>query len=389
MSSPSAPSSGSHGSTPAPDLGAAALPGPGDRLPYLPALDKLRGLAVLLVLFTHTPHHLKGEVGLVLQKWLVPGYLGVDIFFALSGFLITRILLYEKDRGGSIPAFWMRRAVRIFPAFYLLVVVMAVVAPGPELPWVATYLSNIHFLGPNSSPLGHTWSLAVEEHFYLVWPLLVLGLSRRGARRAVLYGMLPLALATALVVVRVWPDEQLGLLGHLTPARILTLSLGSLLAFHERGLWRRPVTTSLLAVGVGTLGYVWGAAGFLVPALRGAVGLHQLFGLALVSTAVTVLFLQGGRLPWPRATALVGGPLAWVGRISYGLYLYHLPIFFACGLHGSAEPATHGRAALALGLTLVTAVTSFHLFERPLLAWGSRFRVGERRGAADGPVDAG
>ena len=141
-----------------------------DRLPYLPALDKLRGIAVLLVLFTHTPHHLKGDLGLWVQQWLAPGYLGVDIFFALSGFLITRILLFERDRGGSILAFWKRRAVRIFPAFYLLVAVVAVVRWGPELPWVATYLSNFHRLGSFPSPLRHTWSLAVEEHFYLVCP---------------------------------------------------------------------------------------------------------------------------------------------------------------------------------------------------------------------------
>ena len=351
-------------------------PATADRLPYVPALDKLRGVAVLLVMFSHVPNVLKGELGLYAQAYLAPGYLGVDVFFALSGFLITRILLFERDRGGSVLAFLKRRAVRIFPAFYLLVAVMLVVRPGPELPWVATYLSNFYFVGSAHSPLGHTWSLAVEEHFYLIWPLLVLGLGRVASRRAILAGMIPMALVTALVVVTFFPANQVTAIAHLTPTRILTLSLGSLLAYHEASLFRRPLPWTLAASIVGALGYLWALAGFLHPALRAWAGLHQLCGLALLSTSVVVLFVQAGRLPLPRASALLGAPLAWLGRISYGLYLYHLPIFWAVGLTGEGSEPGRGTLVLGLGLSVFTAATSFYLFERPLLRWGARFRVG-------------
>lgn len=345
--------------------------------PYIKSLDKLRGIAVLLVLFTHTPSVLKGPAGLWFQAYLEPGYMGVDLFFALSGFLITRILLADKERGAGMRGFWIRRAVRIFPAAYLTLAVVACLWPGPELPWVATYTSNFYFLGEHSpSPLAHTWSLAVEEHFYLVWPLLLFGLSRSKSLLVILGGMLPLAAATAWFVIARHPAEQLVYLGHITPARILTLSLGSLLAFAEPRLRARPGAWTVVGLLGVVLGYTWVLAGFLVPALRPTVGFHHLFGFALFSTSVVLLFIEADRLKLPRPAALLGTPLAFIGRISYGLYLYHLPIFFAFDVRGSAASGrlTASRMVLAIGTSLVVAVLSYYSFERPLLRWGRRFR---------------
>lgn len=346
-------------------------------VPYVRSLDKLRGVAVLLVLFIHTPNVLKPLWAMRFQAYADPGYLGVDLFFALSGFLITRILLEDRRRGAAMRGFWIRRAIRIFPACYLLLAVVWILRPGPELPWVAAYISNFYFLGDvPASPLAHTWSLAVEEHFYLVWPLLVLGLSSRRAQAVILLGLIPLALATGWYVATKDPAHQLEILGHITPARILTLALGSLLAFHEPALHRRPWTWALGGLVVGVLGYAWAYAGLTLPALRPLAGLHRLGGFALLSTAVVLLVIEADRLRMPRASAALGVPLALVGRISYGLYLYHLPVFFALDVQGHAARGTLGwpRMLLAIGLSFLAAGASYRFFERPLLRWGSRFR---------------
>lgn len=344
---------------------------------YIRSLDKLRAIAVLLVLFTHAPLSLLGEWGLNFRAYVVPGYLGVDIFFALSGFLITRILLKEKQAGATMRSFWIRRAIRIFPACYLLLAIVWLVSPGPEMIWVATYTSNFYFLGnvPHS-PLGHTWSLAVEEHFYLVWPLLLFGLSRRRAEATVVLGLIPLSIATAFFVIAKFPNEQLQILSHVTPARILTLALGSLLAFHETSIFRRPWTFCSIGIVGAIIGYLWALCGFLIPALRPYAGLHQLLGLALLSTSILLLFIQADRLSLPKTTAILGTPLAYIGRISYGLYLYHLPIFYALSTTSSspAESGLASRTALAIALSFLAASISYYAFERPLLKWGERFR---------------
>jgi len=345
--------------------------------PYVKSLDKLRGIAVLLVLFTHTPNVLKGQIALWFQAYFEPGYIGVDLFFALSGFLITRILLADKERGATMRGFWIRRAVRIFPAAYLTLAVVAVWRPGPELPWVATYTSNFYFLGQHApSPLGHTWSLAVEEHFYLVWPLLLFGLSRSKSLLVILGGLIPLAAATAWFVIARYPAEQLAYLGHITPARILTLALGSLLAFAEPQLRERPRRWAAAGLVGLVVGYTWAFAGFMSPALRSTVGFHHLFGFALFSSSVVLLFIEADRLTLPRATAALGTPLAFIGRVSYGLYLYHLPIFYAFGVrdHAAGGTLSGGRMALAISTSFVVAVVSYYSFERPLLRWGRRFR---------------
>ena len=145
---------------------------------HLPSLDGLRAIAVLLVLWQHVPLHTEGyPLWLEQARWLVnPGNLGVELFFALSGFLITRILLAEQRAGHQVRWFLLRRMLRIFPIYYLLLMVMAFWRPADELAWCALYVSNfadVFAPAAGPKPLGHTWSLCVEEHFYLLWPLAV------------------------------------------------------------------------------------------------------------------------------------------------------------------------------------------------------------------------
>src|SRR5262249_44746682 len=135
---------------------------------WLPILDGLRAVAVLLVLWAHVAPDLPGyPAALAAARALIdPGSLGVDLFFVLSGFLITRILLAERASGHAVGWFLLRRALRILPAYWLLLGLMWCLRPGPEMPWCALYLANFWFIAHDVwSPLKHTWSLSVEEHF--------------------------------------------------------------------------------------------------------------------------------------------------------------------------------------------------------------------------------
>lgn len=342
---------------------------------YIGSLDVVRAVAVLLVLFTHVPAYLMSEGVLLARAYLIPGYLGVDIFFALSGFLITRILIAERGRPQAWRRFWLRRSLRIFPIYFLLVAIVALVRPGPELPWALTYTANFYFPPAGEpSPLEHLWSLAVEEHFYLVWPFIVLLVRPRTARLLVLTLVAPLAIATAVWLVKSGVPQVHLVVGHITPTRMLTLGLGSLLAFGEGALHRHRVAYGLFGAGLIAGGYALAYFGALEPALRPLVVVWLLVGGALLSTGVTLLSIELNAVPWPRAFGLVAAPLRAIGRISYGLYLYHFPIFFA--FYPRMAEGAHGHAwlALALALSVAAATLSYLFIERPILRYGARFR---------------
>ncbi len=349
----------------------------------IPTLDGLRGLAVLLVLWAHLPVDLFGPAGRALYFAVQPGYLGVDLFFVLSGFLITRILLADRARGRPLRHFLVRRFARIFPIYYLLILAMWLLDPGSHLAWCAGYLSNFYYAVQRApSPMEHTWSLAVEEHFYLVWPLAVTWLPVATSRRVALLGILPLAvgLALATAALEPWlPAQADSLIYRITWYRILSLGLGALFAFGERELRADPARLW------------WTAARFLVPALlvlptallvdHRFVGPIMLVGFSLLSSA---LFLAGlaahgtGGLP---ARLLTLPPLRFAGRISYGVYLYHLPILYAFGVQGSApgHPPDLGAIGSALLASLLVATASFYAIERPLLRLTEAGRRAPRR----------
>src|SRR6266516_3487296 len=144
---------------------------------HIPALDGLRAVAALLVMWAHLPQvgsYYFSSLFHLASTYMFAVYLGVDIFFVLSGFLITRILVAEKHNATSLYNFYLRRCFRIFPIYYAVIILLSIVNPTTQLKWCALYLSNYYFAFDMSSHyLRHTWSLAVEEHFYLIWPLIV------------------------------------------------------------------------------------------------------------------------------------------------------------------------------------------------------------------------
>ncbi|KUI39328.1 hypothetical protein AU194_18240 [Mycobacterium sp. GA-2829] len=362
----------------------------------IPALDGLRAVAVALVLADHGG--IPGVAG---------GFLGVDVFFVLSGFLITSLLLDELGRTGRIGlrGFWIRRARRLLPA--LLVMVSAVVAARVFFPpdavtslrddavaaffWVANWAfvaqeTDYFSQGSPPSPLQHTWSLGVEEQFYLVWPLLLVAvvgvLTLRRAMptlRAVRWGVFGVAIAvaaaSATVAVLLTSEATANRVYFGTDTRVQALLIGAAaaallvrdwstvtLGTPIRARWVRWVARVLSLVGLAGLGvlahYATGA-----PA-EYRMGLFTAAAAAAVLVVATVALDQGG----PIARMLACPPLVWLGAVSYGVYLWHWPIFQF--LNGERTGWTGWPLfAARCAATLSVAVLSYWLIERPVRHW--------------------
>jgi len=344
-------------------------------------LDGLRAIAVLMVLWCHVPKDVPGypEWLGVAEALIGPGGFGVELFFVLSGFLITRILISERQRAVPVRWFLLRRCLRIFPIYYLLLLILLPLRPSADIAWCAAYLSNFKSIFvPVDGPLAHTWSLCIEEHFYLLWPLVVAFLPPQKAHRILVFGVLPVAIVgTWLVCEFVAGDKATIAVQHGSPFRFLTLGAGAWMAFHEQQLTQSPRRAALLGlslVGIAVLLHPYFV--FWEPMLRESppwVDLRYgplmwlLQSGSLCTGLVLLALLLGERLPRnPLAARL---PRA-VGRISYALYLYHLPIY-----HWLLYPHRTGAGvALAIGVTFAAATVSWFLLERPLQRVSARFR---------------
>ncbi len=375
----------------------AAAGRPQVSLPHLGGLDGLRGIAVVAVILYH------GGV-----SWAPGGLLGVELFFVLSGFLITSLLLAEWARSGGIVlrAFWARRARRLLPALFALVLVIGIyyalggpttAVPNLENDGISTllYVNNWHQIANGTnyfaasgpiSPLQHTWSLAIEEQFYVLWPLVVLavlGLARRRGtsdRRSlqILLGLsLAGAVASAADMALLFNGAHgLDRVYYGTDTRAAGLLIGASLATAVmlRRRWPAPrgrlARTALTARGRRVLA---GGAMVALAAIAAGVGLAggssrwlYPYGLLGVDAAGVVVILAVLAVPRSPAVRLLSAPpLRAMGTISYGLYLWHFPLFLWLD-----ESSTHttGLALLALRLSVTLAVSllSYWLVEQPI-----------------------
>ena len=390
------------------------LPEPENRRFY-PALDGLRALAVTLVFFQHYPTER------IVLRW---GWTGVDLFFVLSGFLITGILYDTRDEPHRYRNFYARRALRIFPLFYAVLLLLVALYPlfhwifHPALLLIPLYLGNyarflfLHdYLGPLSPtienpfatdfagwllhrphmplalPFSHLWSLCIEEQFYLVWPGIVFAVRSRLRLRNICLAVLAACLVLRLICALTLPQPILNadLLYRVTPFRVDALLLGGLVALLLRGPHRARVersgawlifaatllfgtaeaaswTAQHRLVSIQSTGLWMSTAGFTVLDLFCA-------GIVLICIRDRSPFASLMKLPWPRK----------LGQISYGFYILHYPLqplFLWIARHLLSPHLRHvGPVYLLLAFlsTVLLSWLSFRFFETPFLRLKSRF----------------
>jgi peptidoglycan/LPS O-acetylase OafA/YrhL len=334
---------------------------------HRPQLDGLRALAISGVLYSH-----------FFDQSSPAGTLGVLLFFTLSGYLITGMLLEAMEAGGlSLPHFYMRRALRLWPAFYLALgtaVALDVEGMRSVVWWHAAYASNILFaLRQDYVPwvASAWWSLAAEEQFYLVWPVAVVLASRR-ALPWVCVAAIVGSLAFTAAVQWAGGSEQMNLL---LPGVLDFLAGGALLAVARR--YRPNLLRRLSALGL--------AAALAALALL-ALGLQQEWWvrpLALVAACAAVDAASTDS-DWRLGRVLASRPATFIGRISYGIYLYHSFVWWGLMQLTSSELATQrGWFTLLVGslLTVGLATLSWFAIELPFNRLKSRFPLSRDRGS--------
>ena len=354
--------------------------------PYYPALDGLRGLACLLIVVYH-------NFGFI-NKYVFFGWLGVDIFFVLSGFLITDILLNSFGKPGFLRNFYIRRMLRIFPLYYLALLIFLVVLPKiNDLPvsldyyvdhqvWLWTYLQNWLFSfnpSPDQNALNHLWSLAVEEQFYLFWPLVILVLRKPKILLVVITLVL---LLTVGLRIWIWINriEGLAYFNLYTFTRIDGICIGCMIALLQRinprflSTYSSPIV--LLFAGLNFLFYFINRSyHFSFPFLPmiGYTSFAMIFGLLVYN----IVNSQSGIL-----TIIFNNPLLRaMGMVSYGCYMFHWPLYLilAPGLEQWAVTnisfisAPFFASVAASSMAYLLGFLSYRFYELPFLRMKKHF----------------
>jgi len=342
---------------------------------HMPALDGMRGIAILLVLaHTFDVIQTRNGMGHDIDLALDTGWIGVQLFFVLSGFLITGILLDTRSKPHYFRTFWIRRVLRIFPLYFGVLAVAT--AAGAASIYLWTYTSN--FAAPLGHPepvFPHFWSLAVEEQFYLVWPLVV----RLAGRRGVV--ALSFVLSALAIASRVYVRSHLGIESayQFTPCRMDALAIGAGVAALIRGDGVRRIVANSRASLLGGIGSGILLGGAVLGHLARTSAAMQASGYTLIAVGFAVLLI--GALPPHRIPAriLSWSPLRRIGTYSYGMYVFHAPFHILVGLplleRLHWKQGTAFGVAYMIGATLVTlalAALSYHLYERRFLALKQR-----------------
>lgn len=327
-----------------------------------PQIQALRALAAVLVLVYHA-------------QWLDGGYIGVDIFYVISGFLITGILVRELDTKNSISllSFYARRTKRLLPASFLVIFVTGIAgyillpasmreAFGRDLIAASTYISNFFFalwendyqnLNSTPSPFIHFWSLAVEEQFYLFWPFFILLLFRLGKRRGVLYGIVATLIGSFLFSLYLTERAPIWAF-YILPTRAWELAAGALLVFLPELKKMRPVIALSSLVVILTVTNIFDEA-------------TPFPGTAALAPVIATVLLLASRNNWPPILNVVAKTRVtqWLGAISYPLYLWHWPVLVIPAIYLGEELNTLQVIAL-LSLTVALAGLTHKFVEEPL-----------------------
>jgi peptidoglycan/LPS O-acetylase OafA/YrhL len=364
----------------------------------VPVLDGLRGIAILLVMFRHSVDgmSLVTPIDRVVYQLGRLGSNGVDVFFVLSGFLITGILLDTRDRPDYFSRFYFRRTVRIFPLYYATLAVLFLVIPrlvNPASPpvfldalgghgWYWAYLSNWLFASRGYyGGLAHFWSLAVEEQYYLLWPTVVF---LAGPRRMPAVCLSAIGLTVLARIACAATGVSTLAIYVMTITRLDGLAVGSLLACMARrngGLarfrgWYAPVATASMLLLVSLIGAEWGQGRTVLMMLVGALP------VAVVSGALMALSLTLPPTSW-LAAHLSNRVLRFFGKYSYALYILHPMVYTGVrrcwgddglpAIAGSLLPGRLAFAAAAMVASVVAALLSWHLWEKHWLQLKERW----------------
>ena len=347
-------------------------------LEYLPGLDGLRALAVLAVMSGHLPY-----LSTIRPKWLDGSWLGVSTFFTMSGFLITRLLLAERARTGtvSLGGFWSRRARRLLPALYtciaflLLLSVLHIAPPdeqmGHQVLALVLYFKNgllLYLHGPNGPTFFQMWSLSIEEQFYLLFPLLFLGASMWLRRRAwILF-------AGIALLAQIWMisnNRRATFGGYVTayfgtPARSAEVLVGVLLAYlMTSAWWRRAVTvrsSKLVRQAIGVAGLI----GLIYVFRAAVVTWDETYRWTMLTSLATVAIIIACTTTGGATSLLSWRPLRWIGKVSYGAYVYHLGVFFLLTSSRTGITSDFGLSVVRYVATFVLAGLSYRYIEAPL-----------------------
>ena len=350
----------------------AHAPGPSGRIGYIPALDGLRALAVLAVFLDHSTDRVPG------------GFVGVDVFFVISGFLITSLLLREARADGvpSIRRFYMRRALRILPALavcvalVLLLLPQIIEEPGHSA-WsnaeaaLLSYMNWWRVEGASGGAIGHLWSLAVEEQFYLVWVLVVWVLAANGRlhwlARVCILGIIAIGLwRLCLAAAGAAPARTYN--GFDTRADAILY--GCVLAVAPIETWRRRLAQCWIVPMLVLVA--------MLPTIAWDSPLLPRGGLTLISLAAAWLLVAAINAEGLFKLALEHPVAVWLGKRSYSFYLWHFPVLSGAGL---VLPPALDHIPVKFALALALAELSYRLVERPFLRLKDRFEPKGRAGA--------
>ena len=349
---------------------------------HVVGLDGVRGVAVLLVFISHFHWILSPDPFLTkvtpwhfINRTFEAGFMGVDIFFVLSGFLITSLLMKDRstNQKNLFKRFYRRRALRLLPALYALLIADFFVSrwenfPG-DIQWRTTwhailFLNNwniVNNFGKAQNDLGHLWSLGIEEQFYLIWPLTLWLLAKLKISSKM---MIPLILFASLVVMAhrtsLWNDGTSWIILYIrTDTRLDSLLIGAMFAYVYRH-YQMPSkilnsVATLSLMGLVYIKYVLDKSPFIFE--MGWTIIALLAGFIILSVAEGVFFVQ---------KVFTWRPLTMIGKVSYGLYLWHMPIFLLFGRHVTSGPRP---LRLLIGIVIASVVTSLSWFfiEKPFL----------------------
>jgi peptidoglycan/LPS O-acetylase OafA/YrhL len=356
----------------------------GFRLGHRPALDGIRGLGMLLVIIFHSMTYLVDWYGPYGESVLPGAPVAVDVFFALSGFLITSLLLEERRRSGDVSMrnFYIRRGLRLLPVFYVVLALFCVYVAVSDDVGFRTYASSVLKMLTYSSNFfiaddrfltqwfGQTWSLAIEEQFYIVWPVILVALMAFFRRRPLVIVGLLLTAVLAVVAWRLvlWDQKQLWSdLYYRSDTRIDQPLAGAMLAvmMHFGIVSNRP------RPWIGALGLAgWGWITLISSPFQNDY--YQVHAPAMLAVSLMVilgvLHAQG-----PAYHVLAFRPLRWMGRISYTLYIVHVAIYFAVSKHMDGQGDNIQRVVVANVLAFAATVVLHHLVEAPALRLKDRW----------------